>query len=517
MLVHKESRKLILNLRNPTRVTEVIPSAKALPHGEHTLVAVPHEDDEVRVLRNLGFDPPTPVDTYYDYPCAYPSGPMKHQRETVSFLTVNPRAYCLNGMGSGKTLSGIWAFDWLRVTGRAQRMVVVAPLSTLTRTWADEVFTHFSHLSCAVLHGSMERRLKLLAIPHDIYVVNHDGVKSKELLDALCARDDIDVVLIDELAVARTAGTERFRAFNRLVHDRAYVWGFTGTPTPNAPTDAWAQCRLITPHTVPKFFGQFRDSVMRQFGPYKWLPKPNAIEQVYEVMRPAIRFSREECIDLPPTTYQTREVELTKEQKALYNDMLKTLKAEYGGGAVLAVNEAVKISKLMQIVCGVAYGNDGEVDIPCQPRLNVLDEIIEEAEGKVIVFVPFTRALLKVAEHLRQTTTVEVVYGEVSKNERDRIFGAFQKTAHPRVIVADARTMSHGLSLTAANTTVWYGPTPSTETYLQANERTPRPGQKLSTHIIHIESSPAERVVYDRLRHRKSMNGALLDMVKAGG
>lgn len=801
MLVRKDYKKLILNLREPERVLEAIPHAKTLVHDKGALVIIPHRDDEVRVLKNLGFDAPAPIDTYYAWPCGYPSGPMQHQRITAQFMTLNPRAYCLNGMGciegdarvrvsrkgksyetdlrtlaekfhalpdrdswrvrslkgetfgmnrlldvlvrgakptlriqlqdgkvfrctadhriarpdgawtaagdlrvgdalvtngdilvacprcgvsrarksppryagqqcrackhaahrgrmagernpawkggtfidpdgyvrqlcrghhradhkgyvyqhiliaeqafgvavtremhvhhksgdktdnrpenlevlspeehhrghapyakldgavsgkggvlvvvpkssgivkiedggevdvydlcmegphhnfvvngvvvhnSGKTLSALWAFDWLRETGRARRMLVVAPLSTLTRTWYDEVFTHLSHLSCAVLHGDQERRLKLLAIPHDVYVINHDGVKSKPILDALCAREDIDVLCIDELAVARTAGTERFKAFNRLAKDRPYVWGMTGTPTPNAPTDAWAQCRLITPGSVPKFFGQFRDATMRQLNQFKYVAKPDALETVHRAMQPAIRFSREECIDLPPTTHQTREVPLTKEQTKLFNDMVRTLKAEHEGGQVLAVNEAVKLGKLIQICCGLAYGLDEAVDIPCGPRFDVVDEIIDEAEGKVIVFVPYTKALLKLAAHLRKTTAVECVYGEVSKNERDRIFRDFQRAANPRVLVADARTMSHGLSLTAANTIVWFAPTTSTETYMQANERIPRPGQKLSTHVIHIESTPVERAMYERLRHRKSMNGALLDLIKGG-
>jgi SNF2 family DNA or RNA helicase len=323
------------------------------------------------------------------------------------------------------------------------------------------------------------------------------------------------VIVLDELAVFRTSGTERFKAAQRLVANRSFVWGLTGTPTPNAPTDAWAQCRIVTPGSVPPYYGRFRDSVMRQLGPYKWVPRDNALETVRQAMQPAIRYSREDCIDLPPTTHQTRTVEMTPEQKKAYDEMLRKLRAEYQGGEILAVNEAVKLNKLLQIGCGVAYGADGSsIELPVEPRIELVREIIDEAEAKVIVFVPFTAPLLRLAEALRKDYTVEVVYGEVSKTERDRIFGAFQKRTDPRVLVADARTMSHGLNLTAANTIIWYGPTSSNETYLQANERIPRPGQKLNTLIVHIESTPAEARVYDRLRKRGSMQGALLALLK---
>jgi hypothetical protein len=93
------------------------------------------------------------------------------------------------------------------------------------------------------------------------------------------------------------------------------VWGLTGTPTPNAPTDAWAQCKLISPTRVPKYWGAFRDQVMKQQGPFKWVPRDSALEITKQAMQPSIRFSREDCIDLPPTMYQTREVALTHEQK----------------------------------------------------------------------------------------------------------------------------------------------------------------------------------------------------------
>lgn len=513
MIVHKPSGKLLLNLNDPGRVTTVIPSARLLQYQGRNIVAVPHKEDEVRVLRNLGFDAPAPIEHHYQWVGRHP--PFQHQIATAAFLTLNPWSFCLNGMGSGKTLAVLWAYHYLKQRGQARRMLVVAPLSTLVRTWGDEVFSHFTELTTAVLHGTMDRRLKLLAVPHDIYIVNHDGIKSKELLTALEAREDIDVVVIDEVASFRTASTERYKAAARLVAGRKYVWGLTGTPTPNAPTDAWAQCKLIAPTRVPKYFGAFRDQVMKPMGPFKWVPRDAALDIVKQAMQPAIRFSREDCIDLPPTMYQTREVELTPEQRKAFDSMLKTLRAEYEGGQVLAVNEAVKLGKLVQICCGVAYNAaGGETVIPAKPRIDVVHEIIEEAEGKVIVFVPLTGALEHLAAELGKHYSVEVVHGGTSKTERDRIFGAFQKHKAPHVLVANAGAMSHGLTLTASNTIVWYGPPTSNEIYTQANARIVRPGQKLNTLIVHIESTPVEKKMFDRLRKKGTMQGALLDLLK---
>lgn len=516
MLVAKQHKKLVLNLKNIDRVTTVIPTAKPFDFKGHTLVAVPHRTDEVRVLRNLGFDAPAPVSYYYDWPGVYT--PFAHQKHMVEFMSTNPRCFNLGDMGTGKTLSVLWAYDWLRSVGELRRALIITPLSTLERTWGDEIFKHFSHLSFGVLHGTPERRLKVLAQEHDIYLVNHDGIKGKALFNALMKREDIDLVVIDEVAAFRNPGTDKWKALRKLIENKSWVWGLTGTPTPNEPTDAWGQCKLIVPEKVPRYRGQFTDMVMKKVSQFKWVPKADANDTVHSVMQPAIRYARKDCIDLPPTTYQTYEVELGPDQKRVYEDMLKKLKAEWEGGQLTAANEAVKMNKLLQIACGAAYDKHGNtVIIPAKQRLEVLHEIIEGAGAKVIVFVPIVAAVEAVAEVLAKRYEVGVIHGGTPKGERDRIFGAFQKTEEPRIIVAQPAAMSHGLTLTRANTIVWFAPITSNEVYEQANARIVRPGQKSNTLIAHIEGSDVERRMYDRLRKRGTSQGILLDMFQDKG
>ena len=169
----------------------------------------------------------------------------------------------------------------------------------------------------------------------------------------------------------------------------------------------------------------------------------------------------------------------------------------------------------MQICCGAAYGEgETEVVIPAKPRIELVREIIEEAEAKVLVFVPFTSALKHLADALRENFTVAEVHGGVSKTQRDAIFRDFQQAKDPRVIVADARTMAHGITLTAANTVIWYAPPYSAEIYQQACARVTRPGQKLNTLIVNIEATLMERKIYDRLQGKEKMQGLLLSMLK---
>ena len=518
MLVVKKHRKLLLNLRDPDRLMTVIPTAKRMEVAGRTLVAVPHKEDEVRVLRNLGFDPPAPIATYYEWPGRYT--PFIHQRATSEFLTTNPRAFCNNGMGSGKTLSVLWAFDYLRKEGLLDWMLVVSPLSTLERAWGDEIFRNFFDMTFTVLHGTREKRHKLLDTAFDVYIINHDGIKNSETIAKIVNKPGRGLIVVDEIASFRNASTERWKAMNRIVngkdnpYPRAWAWGLTGTPTPNGPADAWAQVRLISPGRVPKYAAAFRDQVLRQVSRFKWVPKEGALDVVKNCMQPAIRFSREDCIDLPPTTFVTRQAELTPEQKRAYDDMLRKFKADHEGGQITAINEAVKVSKLVQICCGVAYGTDGDVLIPAKHRVDLLREIIEEADSKVLVFIPLTGALEAVAAELAKEYSVAVVHGKTSKPERDKIFQDFQKEPNPRVLVANPGTLSHGLTLTAANTIVWFAPINSNETYQQANARIVRPGQKLNTLIVNVEATDLERKMYARLQGKEKMQGILLDLLK---
>lgn len=674
MLISEKHKKIVLNLKSPARVTTVIPTAKTLQYKGRTLVAVPHNRDEVKVLKNLGIAAPEPVRHYYDWPGQF--DPFHAQRETVAMLTMEPHAYVLNDLGTGKSLSVLWSYDYLRGIGVLRRMLVVAPLSTLDDTWLNTVHGQFFHLNAVVLHGTRERRLRLLKDDYDVYIINHDGLKTAGLVEAIRARGDIDLVVLDELAVFRNTGTDRWKAADALCNPRKdkktplprpWVWGLTGTPMPNAPTDAFAQCKLVTPHTVPQYFGRFRDMVMRQAGPYTWLPRDNAVDIVHQAMTPAVRFSMEDCVDLPEQLFQTREVGMSAEQLSAYNDMLRRLKAEYEGGQITAANEAVKASKLLQICCiakgtpvltdrgwlpieavtrhdhvwdgeawvqcggsiyqgdkptiecagvrmtpdhevltahgwasaeevvygnagkgldraevrlpgsftqgrndigedtvsagvqvrvecgagadnpgktpvydilncgprqrfvvrgehgelsivhncGAAYTNDGGAAlIPATPRLNELEETIEQASAKVIVFVPFTEALSQVAAFVKRRWGVLTMHGGVSRSQRAEVFSQFKRDPHIRVLVAEPRTMSHGLTLVEANVIVWFAPTTSNETYQQANGRIRRPGQTKTTLIVHMCGSPVERKMYARLASKQKMQGDLLDMFK---
>lgn len=517
MLVSEKHKRLVMNLKDPGRVSSLVPGCATLQYKGRDLLVVPHTQDAAMALRGVGMTVPGPIRHYYDWPGRTP---YSHQVTTAEFLSMNMRAFCLNGMGSGKTLSVLWAFDYLHALGMVDRLVVFSPLSTLVRTWADEILRNFPRLDASVMHGTAAKRRTAHETMNNVLLINHDGVRSPDVFNAVASMDERTLIVVDEVASFRNTSTAKWKALNRIINGHAktgvarkpWAWGLTGTPLPNDPTDAYGQCKLIVPTSTPQFFGAFREQVMFRRGPFEWVPKPDALATVSRAMQPSIRFSREECIELPPTTYIDRDVPMTPEQSRLYADMLSRMKTEYEGGKLDAINKAVLVNKLLQICLGTAYGKDGNITIPAGPRVQETLELIEQSEGKVIVFAPLTGAVHALAKVIGERYPTAVITGETPAAERNRIFGDFQNDRHLHVIVANPGTMSHGLTLTAASTIVWFGPA-SAEIYQQANMRIVRPGQKRNTLIARLISSRIEEKRYANLDGRGAQQDLFLEAV----
>ena len=510
-----DKKAVIIRPKSINRFLKLVPTAKPVTYKGKQCVAVPHRMDEVRVLNNLGVAAPSPMLRTYDFPRGPKiPNPFDSQLKTAGFLSIHNRAFVLNDLGTGKTLAALWAYDYLRKRGEAKKLLIISPLSTLERTWADEVFFNLGHLETAVLYKTKPQRLKQLSRDVDVYIINHHGVQT--ILPELMARDDIDTVIIDEVAQVCRNRTDMWDAFNKLINGekKRRCWGLTATPTPNEPVDAYYQIKLMCPERMPIYARRFKDMTMQQVSPFKWIAKVDANETVDEYMQPAIRFRRSDCIDLPDTIYLTRETPLSTEQRKAYTLMENKLYAEIDSGEITAVNDAVKAGKLVQIACGVVYDDDGNArTMPAKPRIDEVISLLEQSPTKTIVFVPYRAPLEMVAEAIRaKGYTVGVIHGGVSKTARDNIFGGFQNHKNPQVIVAQPAAMSHGLTLTAAAQIVWYAPVTSAETYEQANGRITRPGQKHRPVIVHLQGTEIERRIYSRLKSKQKMQNILLEM-----
>lgn len=515
---------IVIQTPNPGQIKAVFPQVKEATVKGQPVVAVPYSLEAVRVLANMGIKADSPIRTRYDWPGRFK--PRWYQTDTADFFTVHRRAHCHNAPRTGKTLSALWAADYLRRTGKIRRTLIVAPLSTLWDVWEQNIFEHFPLRTFATLHGSRQKRLDLLAKPHDFYIINHHGVDIVK--DALALRPDIDHVIIDELAVFRNGKQKKnssgrwghntlFAALNTVLNkqgiDRS-AWGLTGTPTPQNPTDAYGQSKLICPSLITGSYTTFKCEVMLQVDIGKWVPKRGSEDTAARVLSPSIRFERSVCTDLEPCSIH-RRAELSPEQQQHYKALLRHAVTEIRGSAVTAVNAAVLIQKIVQTACGCVYGVDGEfLKIDFGPRLKVLEELIEENDEKVLVFVPFTGALEAVASALRKRWSVEVVDGGTSPGKRNQIFMDFRSKKDPHVLVCHPQCMAHGLDLTAASLSIWYAPYWRAEVYQQANARTDGSKQTAKIDIAHIYATPEEHRIYKVLQEKGRLQDAVLELLK---
>src|SRR5438105_4305450 len=448
-----------------------VPGARALHNG---YVAAPDTLFNLQMLRKLGEVVPPPM-RGYDWPHGPRiARPFESQFATANFLSVHPRALVLSDMGTGKTLAALYAADFLMGLHPKSKCLIVAPLSTLQRVWADAIMEHFiGRRSAVVLHGTAKRRLKLLEEDHDYYIVNHDGLgvgasyrkgqfELRGFAAALSKRDDIQLAIIDEISAYREARTKRSRLARLLVGNRNYLWGLSGTPTPNGPIDAYGIARLV--NNYGESYVRYRERIMVKVSQWKWVYRQDAHKEARKLLSPSIRFALEDCVDLPDMVTQTRDVEMTEEQHDYFRILERDLHIILESGELTIANEAVLRQKLIQISCGAIYDeNHVPHPIDCRPRISVLREVIDEAGGKVIVFAPLTSVVNMLSMALKDYSTA-VITGAVGKKARDEIYQRFQEGSNPRIIIADPGTMSHGLNLHAAATIVWYGPTDRTET-----------------------------------------------------
>ena len=509
-----DNRAIKLIVRDGERITRVVPKSKIITERHDGLyeVLVHWGMDEVRVLKNLGIkNVPSPIEGRYNWPGIY--APFKHQVATAAFLTMNQRAYCFSEQGTAKTGACAWAADYLMSVGVIKKVLVICPLSIMKTAWQADLFRTAMHRSVEIAHGTKEKRKDIIAQNTEFLIINFDGVKTVEIA---LQRARYDLIIIDEANCIKNSQSDRWKTINKLIGSETWVWALTGTPASQSPTDAYGLAKMVTPHTVPKFFTAFRDSVQYKVTQFKYANKPSASDTVHKALQPAIRFTKAECLDLPELLYSTREVPMTTQQQKYYKQLKEKMRMEAAGEEITAVNAGVMLNKLLQCASGSIYTDTKEVvEFDCKSRMAELNAVIEESEHKILVFVMFRHTIEIVVRNLtEQGLTVDVIHGGVSANKRAEVIEKFQKSPEPRILVIQPQSAAHGVTLTAANTIVWWGITASYETYAQANARIHRPGQVNHCTVVHLIGSDVEQKLLTALESKCETQVDLLKMYK---
>ena len=398
--------------------------------------------------------------------------------------------------------------------GDVRRVLILCPLSIMHSAWMGDINSSVIHRSAVVAHHAQaSRRIEMIQQNYEIVIANYDGLNL--IANEINADGRFDLVIVDEANAYKNPSTRRWKALASIIKPETYLWMMTGTPASQSPVDAYGLAKLVNPGGVPKFFTAWRDKVMNKLTMFKWAAKPDATNTVYAALQPAIRFTKAQCLDLPPVITVTREVPMTPQQNKYYRMLKEQLMVRAAGETISAVNAGVAVNKLLQISCGAAYTDDKEVvEFDAAPRLNVLEEVLEETSRKVIIFALFRSSIDTIVSHLtKKGYGVEQIHGDVNATKRGRIINDFQTTDTIRVLVMQPAATAHGITLTAADTVVFFGPLMSVEQYIQCIARADRKGQDSDkVTVVHIESSPIEKKLFKAMNTKVSDNSLLVGL-----
>ena len=487
MEIYKE-KALIINTKKPDIILDNVVKSKLVKTYDNGVskIIVNWGLDEVLKLSSLRLkNLLTPINKEYNWPGIHK--PFDHQKTTAEFLSAYKRAYCLSEAGTGKTSAVIWAADYLMNKKKINRMLVVSPLSIMQAAWQSDFFKTAMHRTVALAHGTPTKRKKVLAENTDVVIINYDGI---EIVEKEIAEGGFDLIVVDEANYIKTVTTRRWKAFGLA--------------------------KLVNPSLMPKYYGTFKDMVLQKVSQFTWIPRAKAQDIVFKTLQPAIRYTKEECLDLPDVTYQVRDVPLTPQQDKYYKKLKKEMFIQAAGEEITVVNAAVMLTKLLQVSAGSVYADNKKIiEFDVSNRMTALKDIINEASHKVVIFAPFRNSIeLIITELTKLKITCDAKNGDVSMNKRSQIFKNFQETKDPQVLVVQPQSASHGVTLHAANVVVFWSPVVSVETYIQCCARMDRAGQRNPMTVVHLQGSPVESKIYKMLQGKIEDHVKLVDIYK---
>lgn len=511
--IDSDGMRMRVDMHHP----KAAPFIGALPAGTRYLVVPWTVENALRLSHRLDTLIPTPA-----YAGKYGGmiEPRVYQRRTVDFVVRNRAGFILNGLGTGKTAASLWAIEWLYTNKMIRRALILAPRSTLDFVWARECEKAVPGLPFDIAYGSPKKRKDVFEQEHNIITIsNHDMLR---LHDPEYLAEKFDMIVVDEASVFKTwegrGKPARYKAIEKLAAGKPRLWLMSATPTPNGPVDAWALAKLVNPDwKMTK--GRWKVATMVEVRKHRWVAKPDAADMVANILQPSIRITSEEALkEMPPRTFIDRAPDLTKDQIKMRKEIVAKAVIELEDTEITADRASVLATKLLQIACGGVRDDNGNVvGVDMTPRLEDIDSVISEAEGKVIVFGNFRHTVRQISDWLNKRHGdgfSRYILGDVPQGERNEIFEAFQNGDNPQVLVAHPATASHGLTLTAATAIIWVGPPLKSEFYEQGNARAWRSGQTRPVTIVNQVSSPEEKRLMKTLRERGELQQTVLEIVK---
>ena len=446
--------------------------------------------------------------------------PHDYQKYATEFIESHPIAAVILQMGLGKTVCTLTAIEHLMYdTFEVSKVLIVAPLRVAKVTWSDEIdkWDHLSHLTYSVAVGSEKERLSALKKKADLYMINRENLQW--LIEKSGLPFDYDMVVLDELSSFKSWQSKRFRAFMKVRPKVQRVVGLTGTPSSNGLMDLFAEFKCLDMgERLGRFITQYRNAFFipdRMNGQvvYSYKPRPFAEEEIYRRIGDiTISMKALDHLKMPELIENRYPVYMDDGEKQQYESMKKDLILPYlENEAITAANAAALSGKLCQMANGAVYSDEGSVAHIHDRKLDALEDIIEAAQGPILLCYWFKHDLERITKKLDE---LKMEYARISSDGSIRMWneGKFQVgLIHPA-------SAGHGLNLQAGgNHIVWFGLTWSLELLEQSNARLWRQGQRAETVVVQylVTAGTIDERILDAISKKEKDQNALIDAVKA--
>ena len=462
--------------------------------------------------------------------------PYEHQLEALKKGWNKPYFALFMDMGTGKSKVLIDNMCILYDNGHIDSALIIAPKGAYGNWHHKELPTHLpDHVQSTVVSWSPNRtqkkqkELETLWEVNDrlkIFIMNVEALSTKrgmEIADKFLLLTKA-ILVVDESTTIKSRTATRTKNLIKLGQKAPYRRILTGSPVTKSPLDLFTQCEFLEHQVLRQssywaFQNRYAKMMRRTLGSHSFnqIMGYQNLDELNDIISPfSYRVRKEDCLDLPDKVYTKRTVELTKEQKSLYEQLRTAAMAIIDGEGMITANTVLtQMLRLQQVCSGFGKLEDGTiVNVPTN-KLPELLATLEEVSGKVIIWANFTHDLLLIQQHLAKQygdNSVELFYGETSAEDRTRIVERFQTPSDPlKFFVGQPRTGGYGLTLTEAKTVIYYSNGYDLEVRLQSEDRAHRIGQTNKvTYIDLVTQKTVDEKILKALRNKINISTQVL-------
>lgn len=454
------------------------------------------------------------------------ANPYQHQKIAFNFalqkLEEQGCAALLMDMGLGKSLTSIAITGQLFNDKKIESVLVICPTSIIG-VWLEEFkkFADFDYCIEAIIGTTMSKRkdkLKLLChkIGLKVAIINYEATWRMEKELNIYKPD---IIICDESQKIKNPSASQSKTIHRLGVKAKYKIILTGTPVQNSPMDVFSQWKFLDPNIFGLSFYAFRNhyAVMGGYYNHQILRYKNMDELTSKAHSVAYRITKEEALDLPEQIFLNRYCELEPTARKIYDTVVKESYAELMDGEITATNVLTKLMRLSQIAGGHVKDDEGRMQVISKSKLNELKDIMEDViidnKKKLVIFARFIPEIESIKSLARE---MEIRYsyitGEIKTEERSEMCSKFQNDNNIKLFIAQIQTAGLGITLTAADTAVFYSLDFNYANYSQAIARTHRIGQKNTcTYINLIATETVDEKILKALESKQDIAKNIVD------